>query len=136
MKFDKTSPVAGVVIKNDKGQLLLVQEKWRDVSGLWNLPAGIQDKGETLQETAVREAKEETGYIVRITNADPLVVKVSDRSGRTLNSFAAEITSGELKINSNELLDAKWLTLDEIKKLDAEGKLRDTWVIKSASALK
>ena len=45
-----------VVMKGDK--ILLIQ---RGDDGLWALPGGITDPGETLAETAVRELREETG---------------------------------------------------------------------------
>ena len=57
--------VAGVVVEKDS-KYLLVQEKKELVYGLWNLPAGKVDEGETVEEAAVREAKEEVGYKVRL----------------------------------------------------------------------
>lgn len=57
--------VAGCVIKKD-GNYLLVQERQPKVYGKWNLPAGHVDKDETIEQAAVREAKEETGYEVEL----------------------------------------------------------------------
>ena len=51
--------VAGCVIQKD-GKYLLVQEKQQKVYGLWNLPAGHVDEGETFEEAAIRESQEET----------------------------------------------------------------------------
>lgn len=45
--------VAGCLLMKD-GKYLLVQEKRKKVHGLWNLPAGYTDKGETIQQAAVR----------------------------------------------------------------------------------
>jgi 8-oxo-dGTP diphosphatase len=128
---DPKAPAAGAVIGEGNGKYLLIQENWGDVKGLWNLPAGIQDQGEELYETAAREAHEEVGLKVKITNKSPLVVKISDRSGRSLHSFKAEVVGGELKIDPKEISQAKWLTIEEVEKIEADGKLRDIWVLKS-----
>ena len=46
----------GGLVTNSKGEFLLIRR-----SGLWDLPKGHQDPGESLQETALREVEEETG---------------------------------------------------------------------------
>ena len=50
-----TFVVAGVVLEHD-GTYLLVQEKQPRAYGLWNLPAGRVDEGDTIEQTAVKEA--------------------------------------------------------------------------------
>lgn len=57
--FKKKLPVtiaAGGVVQNQDGKLLFIYRKNR-----WDLPKGKVNKGETLQEGAKREVKEETG---------------------------------------------------------------------------
>ena len=61
----KTFTAAGCIIEKD-GKYLLVQEAQKHVYGLWNLPAGKVEEGYTIAETAVKEAKEETGFDVEI----------------------------------------------------------------------
>ena len=58
-----TNIAAGVVIKLD-GKYLLIQENspGGKIHELWSFPSGKVDKGETIEEAAVREAKEESGY--------------------------------------------------------------------------
>lgn len=60
-----THIVSGVVIEKD-GKYLLVQERQPKARCMWNLPAGRVDEGDTLEQTAIREAKEETGYDVKL----------------------------------------------------------------------
>jgi NADH pyrophosphatase NudC (nudix superfamily) len=48
-----------------------------------------------------------------------------------LNSFTAKITGGQLVFQKEELLDAQWLTFEEIKQLEKTHKIRDPWVIES-----
>ena len=47
---------AGGLIENEKKEILMIFRR-----GKWDLPKGKLDKGETLEECAVREVKEETG---------------------------------------------------------------------------
>jgi 8-oxo-dGTP pyrophosphatase MutT (NUDIX family) len=54
-----------MVIEKD-GKFLLVQEGHAGAYGLWNWQQGKVEEGETIEEAAVREAKEETGYEVSI----------------------------------------------------------------------
>lgn len=57
--FKKKLPVtvaAGGVVQNKEGKLLFIYRKRR-----WDLPKGKVEKGETLEEGAKREVKEETG---------------------------------------------------------------------------
>jgi 8-oxo-dGTP pyrophosphatase MutT (NUDIX family) len=61
----KTTHGGGVLLKKveHKSVVLLVSSK---KTGEWVLPKGHIDQGETAEETAVREVKEETGYIGKI----------------------------------------------------------------------
>ncbi|MFQ6009494.1 MAG: NUDIX domain-containing protein, partial [Candidatus Zixiibacteriota bacterium] len=52
----------GVVVRDDRGWILL--EKRHD-RGLWGLPGGKIEPGESISEAAMREVKEETGLNVR-----------------------------------------------------------------------
>ena len=51
-------PGSAVIIRNEKGEILLQERTDRNK---WGLPGGCQDLGEDLRDTAVREAYEETG---------------------------------------------------------------------------
>jgi 8-oxo-dGTP pyrophosphatase MutT (NUDIX family) len=117
--------VAGVVLQKD-GKFLLVQEKQPKAYKQWNLPAGKVDKGETIEEAAVREAKEEVGYRVRLGKELPVIHPGMPHP--VLHAFAAEIVDGELKFPENELLDAQWFTYEELQQLD----LRNTEYILGA----
>ena len=114
--------IAGCVIQRD-GKFLLVQEKQPKAFGLWNIPAGHLDEGESLEEAAVREVKEETGFDVEISHA--LGVHKDDK--HEFFPFAAKIVRGELIIPPEEMRDAKWLSFEAVKKLNDNGKMRSFW---------
>jgi 8-oxo-dGTP diphosphatase len=126
----KVEVVAGVVIKKD-GKYLLVQEKQPRAYGLWNFPAGKVDLGESLEQAAIREAKEESGYDVELLNEIAIFhVKSTDV---VKHVFESKIIGGELNFPEDEILDAKWFTLNEIKQM--EDKLRGEWILQTINIL-
>lgn len=58
----------GVLILNDAQEVLLTLRRRPPEAGLWSIAGGKVEFMETLQETAVREAKEETGLDVELTH--------------------------------------------------------------------
>jgi len=124
----KVVVVAGVIIKKDS-KYLLVQEKKPSAYKLWNLPAGRVDVGETIEEAAVREAKEETGF--DCTLLQKVGVFQDKATDAVKHVFTAKIVGGELSIPDDQMLDAKWLNLDEIRKVSEEKQTRGKWVLES-----
>lgn len=55
------------VVVEQEGKFLLVQESKPGRERLYNVPGGHVEGHETLQEAAVREVKEESGYDVELT---------------------------------------------------------------------
>ena len=84
---------AAIIIRNEKGQILLQERTDRDK---WGLPGGCQDLGEDLRFTAVREAFEETGI-----KLDPNNIKLIDTlSGESRkNSYP----NGDIVYNNTSL---------------------------------
>lgn len=56
--------VAGGVVQNASGHLLLVENERRDKSIDWSTPGGVVDQGESFVEALTREVTEETGLVV------------------------------------------------------------------------
>ena len=55
-----------IVIPDGEGRVLLIQRANDPYEGSWALPGGFVDMGETVEDAAVREAKEETGLDVEL----------------------------------------------------------------------
>lgn len=59
--YDNPIPSVAVVVRKEKGKLLLVKRKAEPKKGFWALPGGFIDGGESAIQAALREMKEETG---------------------------------------------------------------------------
>ncbi len=116
--------VAGCVIYK-AGKYLLVQERQNRAYGLWSLPAGHVDKGETIEQAAVRETLEETGYAVELQQKIGVYHEAIERSVK--HAYIAKIVGGKQIASSNEVLQVGWLDYPEIESLYRNGKLRTDW---------
>jgi 8-oxo-dGTP diphosphatase len=57
-------PCVGAVLADDEGRLLLIRRANEPGRGLWSLPGGRVEPGETDEQAVVREVAEETGLTV------------------------------------------------------------------------
>ncbi|MBO1418544.1 NUDIX domain-containing protein [Streptomyces sp. FH025] len=117
-KPNRLAVAASAVVTDDEGRILLQR---RTDNGLYALPGGTMDLGESLPGAAVREVREETGLDVEITGlvgtyTDPRhVIAYSDGEVRQQFNvcFTARITGGELRI-SDESTDLKFVAPGDI----------------------
>lgn len=110
--------VVGACIKSSNNELLMVQEANNDVKGLLNFPMGKLDEGETVFEGAVREVKEESGFDVKLKSILSIQSYESEKGGNIIKiTFNAEIVSGEIKFDRNEIMDVRWISIDELEKM-------------------
>lgn len=97
----------------------------RTDNGRWCLPGGGMDAGESLEETCIREVREETGLIVRVgkllgvysTPHRILVYPDGNRVQIISMSFEAHVTGGELAV-SDETTEFGYFSVDEIRSMD------------------
>ena len=111
-------PGVGVVVFRDK-EVLLVRRVTDPDKGLWSIPGGGVEVGETQSEAAVREVLEETGFNVRIlelvSTAD---VIVPDKSGNIefhylLNHYLGEVLSGSIRPESPDA-EVCWFPINSL----------------------
>ena len=114
--------VAGTLLEKDEKFLLIKQNKGKDKDRWW-IPAGGVEEGEYIEDAAIREAYEESGYNVKLLNIICIYNKLIDDVNPLVGIiFKAQIESGDLNYNPDEIADAKWFTYDEI--MDMKDQLR------------
>lgn len=106
--------VVGVCIVED-GKVLMVQEAKEKCYGQWNFPAGHLDENENIHDGARREAKEETGFDVELTGVLPIIKYIRGDYKVIRITFMAKIVSGEIKYDKEEILDVKWIPMEELE---------------------
>ncbi len=123
-------PLVGVGVLIRRGDsILLVKRRNEPGKGLWSIPGGVLELGETLEAAAKREAKEETGVEITVDSLlDVYNLIKNDEAGRiryhyVLINYLAHYVEGELKLN-DESSDIKWVKLDELNRYQATKTLR------------
>jgi 8-oxo-dGTP diphosphatase len=113
-------PCVGAVIKDDQGRLLLIKRGHDPGAGLWSIPGGRIEPGETDAEALVREMREETGLAVQ---AGPLLgsVRRPVPGGREnvvleIRDYAATVTGGTLR-PGDDAAEARWVAVSELTSL-------------------
>lgn len=119
-----------VVVERD-GRFLLVEEAAELGRVVYNQPAGHVEKGETLEQAAVREALEETGWDVKLTAFLGLYV-YTPPFNRDLTYYRACYLAEAVTHHAGRALDtgilrAVWLSRDE---LAASDRLRSPLVLR------
>lgn len=116
--------VTGVLVEKD-GKYLMVQELKKMCYMQWNIPIGHLEVNESLQDGACREAKEESGYSVKLTGLISIQHHYDNDHTVVRFTYLGEIVSGNPseRLNS-EINDVKWFTFNELEKMNQESKLR------------
>lgn len=113
-------PGVAIIIFNDKNQVLL--QKRADV-GLWGIPSGHVEPGETVTNAAIREIFEETGLHIEVVRligvySDPKSQVFKYPDGRVTHfvtcCFEAKVIGGEICCDSPETLELKFFSTDMI----------------------
>ncbi len=63
--YQNPTVIAGCIIERD-GKFLLAQRAIEPMRGRWSIPAGFMENGETVEQAAMREVREETGARVEL----------------------------------------------------------------------
>ncbi|MFL0375910.1 NUDIX domain-containing protein [Paenibacillus amylolyticus] len=116
------------IIHEDK--LLMIKENKTTVKNTWNFPSGRIEYNEDILEAARREAKEETGYDVKLTATTGIYNFISSTNHQViLFHFIGEIIGGSLQLDTTEIIDSKWIAPTDLLIPDLL-ELRDKGVIK------
>ena len=108
-----------LLVYNDKDEILM---QLRSDFSSWDFPGGTMELGETIEETAKRELKEETNLemddmkILDIFSGEGTYRKYPNKDELYVVSILCEVNKfhGNLKINDNESSELKWFPTNKI----------------------
>ena len=109
--------VSAAIIRD--GRVLVARRACGPALGVWTMPGGVVEAGETLTEALVREIEEETALAIEpvaLAGHREVVVRDDDRKVSrhfVILCFASRLVGGELKLNE-ELAEARWLRPEEL----------------------
>jgi 8-oxo-dGTP diphosphatase len=120
--------VAACVLKGDR--VLVIKRANPPSQGLWSVPGGVIELGETFQDAAKRELDEECGIEIeagRVFHVENFTVP--DETGRirfhyVVTYLVARYIGGEVRPGS-DALDVRWATSQELTSLDVNPVVRD-----------
>jgi 8-oxo-dGTP pyrophosphatase MutT (NUDIX family) len=136
LRTARATSAGGVVHRTVDGQLEIALVHRRSPV-LWALPKGTPDSGETIEETATRETREETGLDVVIER--PLrsiryfFVRGSTRFNKTVHFFLMRPIGGSTDAHDAEFDEVRWVPLEEALALLTHATERS--VVEDAAAL-
>jgi ADP-ribose pyrophosphatase YjhB (NUDIX family) len=112
--------VSAAIIRD--GRVLVVQRARSPALGIWTMPGGVVEAGETLTEAVKREIAEETGMTIEpvaLAGHREVVSRDGDRKVSrhfVIMCFASRWIEGEPTLNE-ELAEARWLRPAELARL-------------------
>jgi NAD+ diphosphatase len=133
-EFPRISPAILVLIKNECGEVLLAHNNnFKD--NVYSLIAGFLEAGENLENTVMREVREEVGLEI------DSVTFVTSQSWPFPNSlmvgFEAKYKSGVIRCDQKEIADAKWFSRANLPELPGKGSVSrfiiDRWLEEAAT---
>ena len=109
MKFEKS---CGAIVVND-GKILIVKHN----AGHIGFPKGHVEEGETEEQTAIREVKEETGIDIEVDTNYRYLLHYSPKEGveKDVIFFLGKPIGGTLKPQFEEVSNAYYMDIDELK---------------------
>ena len=122
LKTERVFSAGGVVFRTEDGerQVLLCG---RDSDGLWCLPKGTPEQGESMEQTALREVREETGVVVE---TDGLVGDIKYwfsrpqkgvRYYKTVRHYLFRPVGGDPSLHDHEFDDVRWFPVQDALRL-------------------
>jgi 8-oxo-(d)GTP phosphatase len=120
----KEKVAAGGIVMNDKAEVLMVHRAHYDD---WSFPKGGVDKGETIEQAALREVREEAGLeckIIRQLSSSRYVylTRKGESRPKVVHYFLMTITGGQPFADGLETDQTVWCSLEEAaKRLSYQG---------------
>lgn len=115
--YENPFPAVALVCRNERGELLLTRRAEPPSVGEWCLPGGFIEVGETVQEAALREFKEETGLDGRLLGVIDVASRVNGYWGDVvLIGFETEVIGGVLTAG-DDASEVRFFSSDDLPEI-------------------
>ncbi len=114
----------GAVVRDDSGRVLLIRRAHEPGSGLWSLPGGKVEEGETDAEALIRELREETGLFATVGAFIGSVERPAPSGVFAIHDYECSVTGGELR-PGDDATDVRWADLATFTTMERTGDLVD-----------
>jgi len=108
--FFNPKPVAAAVVRDASGRFVLLRRGFEPGKGLWTFPGGFVDLGESVEEAAIRETREELAVDIELGRLIGVYSRADDRVALVV--FAA--TTTQEPRTTVEATDVRGFTADEL----------------------
>ena len=110
-------------IISENNKILLI----RQISGMWGFPKGHVEEGETEEQTAIREVKEETNIDVQVDSSKRYVMHYKTDKGKykEVAFFIGKKIGGYLRMQPEEIIEAGWFDYEDALKIISYDNTRD-----------
>jgi len=110
-------PCVGAVVTDGQGRLLMIKRGREPAAGLWSIPGGRLEPGETDAEALVREMLEETGLTVQVGRLLGQVRRPGlNGAVIDIRDYTATVTGGTLR-PGDDAADARWVAAGDMDSL-------------------
>lgn len=116
----KTTSCGAVAWHVNEGQLELLLIKQFKHKDSWGIPKGHMNEGESFEECALREVREETGVAVKLGRRLPDCGTYFKNEDKTVVSYLATPVGSHEPAHDdpdNEVADARWINVDNLPKI-------------------
>ncbi len=107
--------VGGIVFDED-GRVLIVQRGKPPGEGLWTVPGGRLEPGETIEQGVAREVREETGLVVEVGPHAETLERVGEGYHYVIHDHVARVLGGTLRAG-DDARAVRWVTAAELATL-------------------
>jgi 8-oxo-dGTP pyrophosphatase MutT (NUDIX family) len=119
VKTTSQTSAGGVVVRHGESgpEVLLASRRTRRGELVWGLPKGLVESGESAEDTAIREVREETGYRARVRenlgDVSYWFVWAGTRIRKTVHFFLMEDLGETPGQRDAEMEEVAWFPIEE-----------------------
>jgi len=117
----RSAVAAGGVVYRHGADGLEVALAGRSSDGTWVFPKGTPDGGETLEQTALREVREETGLDVRalgpLGQVEYWFAAGPERVRKAVHFYLMEPIGGDTSLHDHEYDEVRWVPVQEARRM-------------------